>query len=65
MSKTKITKFPDGFFNKQRPIISTEEALKDTDPFKPSNEVLKGDKKIVLCSTREKNLYTKKINHCD
>ncbi len=33
MSKKNITKFPEGFFQQKRPIISAGEALKGLKPF--------------------------------
>ena len=35
-------------------IISTEEALKDVEPFKLSEEVLKGNKKIIVTRYKDK-----------
>ena len=35
-------------------IISTEEALKDVEPFKLSEEVLKGNKKIIVTGYKDK-----------
>ena len=33
MAKKSITKFPEGFFQQKRPIISAGEALKELKPF--------------------------------
>ena len=35
-------------------IISTEEALKDVEPFKLNEEVLKGNKKIIVTRYKDK-----------
>ena len=54
MERKKKPAFPKGFFTKLRPAMSLNEALKDVEPFKWSEDVLKGKKKAILCSAKHK-----------
>ena len=40
--------FPKGFFQKQRPSITFEEATKDVTPYEWPEEVLNGKKKVIV-----------------
>lgn len=53
MKKKERPKFPKGFFEKSRPTISTEEALKDVIPVEWSKNILKGKKKALVQATKE------------
>ena len=54
MEEKKKPTFPKGFFTKLRPTMSLNEALKDVEPFKWSEDVLKGKKKAILYPTKRK-----------
>ena len=56
MIRKERTTFPKGFFTKERPTITTKEALKDVVPFKWSKDVLEGKKEAIVCSTRKKKV---------
>ncbi len=55
MKKKKKPSFPKGFFEKPRPEITMEEALKDVIPIKWPKEVLEGKRKVYFVSPKEKN----------
>ena len=46
MAKKSITKFPEGFFQQKRPIISASEALKGLKPFEWEGIIDFDDEKI-------------------
>lgn len=54
----KNIKFPKNFFNIKRPNISNEKRMEDISPI----EWKKGNKEIIIHSTKEKNNYKIKEN---
>lgn len=55
IGKRKVS-FPNGFFTKDRPVVTNKEALKDVIPIKWSNEVKNQKKKTVIYSSEEKKV---------
>lgn len=53
MEKKDIHKFPKGFFTQPRPSVSSKEALKDAIPFKWSKNVMTGNSKVKIVSTKK------------